>query len=62
VGHWFPPHKTVIFRPLSDQILDIFQKNYKSNAEDIIGLLFKDKSITSDTVSQLDFFLDISWV
>jgi len=28
-GQWFPPPKTVIFLLLSDQVLDIFQKNSK---------------------------------
>ena len=29
VAQWFPPPKTVIFLLLSDQVLDIFQKNSK---------------------------------
>jgi len=29
VKQWFPPPKTVIFLLLSDQVLDIFQKNSK---------------------------------
>jgi len=61
-GTGSPPPKTVIFRLLSDQVLNIFRENYNRNAVDIIGLLVKDDSITIDTVSQLDFFLNISWV
>jgi len=36
------------------------KKKFKKNVLDIIGVLFKDESITIDIVLQLKFFLDFS--
>jgi len=37
-----------------------FSKKFKKNALDIIGVLFKDESITIHIVAQLNFFLDFA--
>ena len=55
------PRKNCHFAPSFICFEKYCMKKFKQNALDMLGVLFKDKSITIDIVPELKNFLDFSW-